>query len=330
MQRKEATDLEGLDISSYQTVDNEDLFFYRSPNFNYFRCYGSNHNSIDTNFLGNVQKAKSKGTLSGAYYFGTPKRSRDLIGQAQAQADQFAEALLEAYGDHRAYLTPFLDVEEYKDIDTNTPAYPMASGMTASEFVEWVKAFRDYFFAKTERRLGFYSNRYFLEDPYQMQVPQWKLAELSEMPLWLAEYDQWYKGIRGNVQPNNLGGWNVWTMWQYAVLKDASEYGCLHGTNQIDHNRIKDLSWLMPPKALDFSLVNLGNGSLRIDLTPEFEADYLGANVYVNNKWTAWISKDLINIVLYGLTTFSTLTIKVIAEDEYHDFSEPTIKTITL
>lgn len=333
MQSKSSQDLLGLDISSYQTIENPDKFFYGSQAFNIFRAYGSNHQTIDSQFVANVQKAKTKGVKSGAYYFGTPKATSDIVGHAQEQAQQFITALYSAYGEgNTGDITPFLDVEEYKDVTTGQAAMPMSSGMTSQQFITWIKAFRDYFFSKTKRRLGFYSNRWFLTDKIQMNCSQYQLQELSNMPFWLAEYDQWYGGIQKNNTPLDLGGWDRWVLWQYAVLTNGDVYGLVGSDNQVDHNRCSDISWLLPPPAIDdFTLINLGNGTLRIDIEAHpTVTDYLGANVYINNEWFAWVSKNQTSISLSGLQRGTPLQVKIVTEDYYHDFTDSKVQIITL
>lgn len=332
MQAKDGTELEGLDISEYQVLVDENMFFTNSPHYNIFRAYGSNHSAPDTQFITRVGMSISHGVPSGAYYFGTPKASATIVADAEAEAQQFIDVLYSAYGQGNVGdIIPMLDVEEYTDIATGTAGYPMASGMTGDQFIIWVKAFRDYFWNATGRRLGFYSNRYFLEDATQMALTLTQLTEISDMPLWLAEYDQWYGGTTGNVQPADLGGWTKWHLWQYAVVADADQYGLSHGQNQVDHNRLKEMSWLLPPPPVnEFSLSDLGSGSLRVDVTHPTIQDYTGVGIYVNGSFKAWLDRSTDSITLNGQTTNTQLEVYLISEDEAKDIAQSDSKFITL
>lgn len=331
MQRKEPTDLIGLDISSHQTMENSDKFFYNSLHFNYFRAYGSNHNAIDTSFVANVEKAKRYGIPSGAYYFGTPKKTADIVGHAKSQAKQFVDALRIAYKGGAGDLIPFLDIETYTDTETGHVREPMSSGMTARQLIDWIKAFRDYFFKETGRRLGFYTNEYFMTDPHEMGIPPSDplLQEIANMPLWIAQYDYWYGGIGGNQQPTEWGGWKNYAMWQYSVIENADYYGLKHPQNQVDHNRVKDLSWIMPPKPIqEFQLEDLGEGVLKITVKHPEEADYLGASVYINHQWAAWIAKNLNEITVKRAAGLQE--VHIATEDQYHDTTISSTKKINL
>lgn len=331
MQKKSDFDLYGLDISSYQQIINEDKLFYSFPDFIYFRAYGSIHSNMDADFLQNVQTAKKKGVPSGAYFFGTPKKSNDMIGDARQQADLFAKALQAAYGESCGDLIPFLDVEEYTDPITKHVKEPMSSGMTPREFVDWIKNFRDHFYTLTGRRVGLYSNRYFLTDPYQMGISPIMLSELASMPLWLAEYDYWYGGIRGNVQPADLGGWKRWAMWQYAVLYNADTYGLSHSSNEADHNRVTDISWIMKPPAInDFTILDLKGGMLEVAITHPAIPNYLGSSVYVNGEWKAWIPLSADRITIPRLPLRESLEVAICTESYYHDVTKSKSKLIML
>jgi hypothetical protein len=334
MQPKEQTDLIGLDISSFHTITNEDKLFYGSPHYIYFRAYGSDHTAQDSSFVKYVQRAQFYGVLSGAYYFGTPKASADIVGDAKSQATQFVNALESAYGKGKVgELTPFLDLEEYTDKATGKTGMPMSSGMTARQLIDWIKAFRDHFYYLTGRRVGLYTNRYFITDPLQMKIPSSDplLQEIKDMPLWLAEYDRWFKGIKGNFQPENMGGWSTYVMWQYAVIANADQYGLSHAQNQVDHNRVKDLSWIMPPPPItDFTLSDLGQGMLQIDVKHPDVSDYLGASVLINGVYKTWITKTMDFVTIPNLTLGISISVKLVTEDYTHDRTESTAKTIQL
>jgi GH25 family lysozyme M1 (1,4-beta-N-acetylmuramidase) len=338
VQAKNATtDIEGLDISSYQTITNADLLYSKSE-YIILRAYGSDHSGTgDTTFNARVTQALSYGCLVGAYYFGTPRAfptDTEAVTHAQGEAQQYIDKLYGAFGTGKVGdLTPFLDIEEYTDIATGTAGYPKASGMTGAQLIVWIEAFRDYFYNATKRRLGFYSNRYFLTDPSQMALTTTQLNEIKDMPLWLAEYDQWYGGSTGNVQPSNLGGWDKWVLWQYAVIADSPDWGISSSQNQVDHNRCSDLSWLLPPPKLDnWILSDNNNGSISVTIDQPNIPDYIGTSIYVDGVWKAWIDKSNLSNTqtITGLTIGQTYSVHVVTEDTYHDFTASDTKNITL
>jgi GH25 family lysozyme M1 (1,4-beta-N-acetylmuramidase) len=335
MQRKNSeTDIEGLDISSYQTITNADLLYSKSD-YIIFRAYGSDHTGAgDPTFEPRVAEAKEKGVLVGSYYFGIPRffpTDAEIISHAQGEAQQYIDKLYGAFGvGNVGDLVPFLDVEEYKDIGTQITGYPKASGMTGAQLITWVKAFRDYFWTITKRRVGFYSNRYFLTDPSQMGITTQQLTEISNMPLWLAEYDQWYGGSEGNVQPANLGGWDMYVLWQYAVIADSPTWGISSAGNEVDHNRASDLSWIKPPPPINnFSVFDEGAGVITVKIKHPNVIDYIGSSVYVNNIWRAWIPKTTEEITISNLS-LGEIEIQIATEDNYHDITFSGKKTLLL
>ena len=335
MQPKAPTDIEGLDLSSYQGITNATDLFTDYPHYIYFRARGSAA-TADPTLNSRVEMARNFGVPSGAYYFGTPKAfptDAEAIAHAQSQAQDFINILAGAYGAGRVGdLVPMLDIEEYKDTVTGVAGYPKASGMTSAQLLIWIKAFRDYFFTKTNRRLGFYSNRYFLTDPTQIGFTTAQLTQINDMPLWLAEYDQYYGGAAGNVQPANLGGWDKYVLWQYAVLPDADEHGLTHVTNEVDHNRTKSVDWIRPPRPVkDFRVKDLGAGTIEVTITKPDDVDYIGTSVYINNTWKKWISPAETKTTITGQPLGEPIIVQVMTEDLYHDTTPaPTPIEITL
>jgi hypothetical protein len=168
VQAKSATDLQGVDISSVQSITNEDLLFSKIG-FLICRAYGSDHTGTgDSAFAGFVAKAHTHKCPVGAYYFGTPfvdanfSTDAQLTSQAQTQCQQFIDKLYAVFGTGNVGdLVPFLDLETYTDkyanqghVITNNAWYPQASGMTSAQFVTWVKAFRDYFYSTYRAQIG--------------------------------------------------------------------------------------------------------------------------------------------------------------------------------
>lgn len=323
MQPRSTAGYFGLDISSFQIIVDAPKFFQKSPHFNYFRAYGSNHSGTgDTSFLNFVALAKQYGVPSGAYYFGTPRKPVNpgtIQSEAREEADQFIAKLQEAYGTGRyGDLIPMLDIEEYKDLRTSTNGYPKASGMTSNELLQWILEFRNYFKAQTGRAVGFYSNRYFMQDPTQMALSDAQMIQLYIMPLWLAEYDRYYPGNPANG-PARWAGWNDYNVWQYEVINDASTYGLAAG--DVDHDFTTDLQLIKPPPpSTNIGITQLSNTTLEIAFTPPTTSDYIGSDIYVDNIWKAWLVKGTNKKVITVTAVEGQLVkINVVSQDKWQD-----------
>lgn len=334
MQTRGSANIEGLDISSFQTITNAADLFADYPNFIYLRAYGSAA-SADTTFVSRAALAKSYGVPSGAYYFAQPTKAITAGGDVECdtQCDQFIAKLQEAYGTGKyGDLIPILDVESW---GTTTPQHPMYDGLTGDQLIDWVKRYRDRFFSKTNRRLGFYSNRYFLQDPTQMAITTTKLTEINNMPLWLAEYDQYYPAnTTPTNSPANLGGWTTFALWQYGVIADADQHGLSHGQNQVDHNITDSVDRIKPPPPpTGISATQTGDNELTVYFSKPNITDYLGANIYINGVWKKWIAKTAADLGTIDITAYSRNTdvsYQVIVEDTYSDFGISETKTIRL
>lgn len=126
MKARSSTDLQGADISSFQTITDPAQFF-TDFSFVYIRAYGSNHSSGgDTKFVEYVNLAKQYGVPSGGYFFATPDyTATNLQADAEAQAQLFMDKLQEAYGAGRfGDLVPMLDVEAYEGTITTGGGIP--------------------------------------------------------------------------------------------------------------------------------------------------------------------------------------------------------------
>jgi len=334
MQTRGSANIFGLDLSEYQTITNAADLFADYPNYIYLRSYGTS-GSPDPKFIERVNLAKSYNVPSGAYYFCTPTKALGAGGEAECdfQCDQFISHLYQAYGSNNCGdLIPMLDCEAW---GTTTPQRPMYT-LTGLQVRDWVARFRDRFYTTTKRRLGFYSNRYFLTDPTQLGLTAAQLDPLKNMPLWLAEYDEYYPNntIDTNA-PANLGGWTTYALWQYAVLADADQHGLSHGENKVDHNRTDSVDRIKPPPPpLNVSAVQTADNQLTINFTRPNITDYIGASVYVNGAWKAWVASSATSdLAVIDITNYSRnvdATYQVIAEDSYSDFGNSEIETIRL
>lgn len=357
MQTKDPNlDAFGLDVSSLQTITNETLLF-NSIDFLYARAYGSDHTGTgDSKFVDYCTRARAHGVPVGGYYFGTPyydpngmSLDWEIIEHAQDSAQQFVNKLETAFGaGNTGDLIPMLDVESYQDkynqpngkhTATMVNNYPQESGMTGDQLITWIKAFRDFFYQQTGRRCGIYAGRYFMTTTALanglkegMALTTAQMQQISDMPLWLAEYDEYTTGgSANNVTPPNLGGWDKYVAWQYTGLASASTYGLSHSANQVDANRSKDISWLLkPPLVESWGLTDNHDGTLTVTMTHPNVLDYIGTSVYQDNVWKKWISKTATSTTLTGLTLGTTYAIHLTTEDNYHDFTKTTDKSITL
>lgn len=354
MQSKQTTDLAGVDISSLQSITNETTLFSKI-NFLYCRAYGSDHTGTgDSAFNGFVTTAHNHKCPVGAYYFATPfvdaNNSTDaqLTTQAQGQAQQFIDKLQQAFGTgNYGDLVPFMDLETYTDKNANqghTPTqnawYPQ-SVMTSAQFVTWVKAFRDYFFAQTGRRVGIYWNAYWATttdvdsggNKQGMGLTNAQIADINNnntVPLWLAQYDQ-YANATTIVTPPDLSNMTHWDAWQYSGTGVASDYGLYHSANQVDLDRCTDLSYLqLPPLIQNWGVTDNQDGTVTVTMTHPTTVDYIGTSLYQDDKWIKWIAKGTTSVNVTGLTQGQTYNFKLVSEDNNHDFTSTAENTITL
>jgi lysozyme len=334
MQTRGSANILGLDLSEYQGITNAADLFADFPNYIYLRAFGSAGNP-DAKFLERVSLAKSYGVPSGAYYFAHPTKALGNGGEAEcdAQVEQFASLLEQAYG-YRNFgdLIPMLDVEAW---GTTTPQHPMFDGLTGVQVVDWVLRFRDKFFTRTNRRLGFYSNRYFLTDPTQLAMTTAQLDPLKVMPLWLAEYDRYYPANTTDTNaPANLGGWTSYVLWQYEVIADADTHGLTHGTNEVDHNRTDNVDRIKPPPPpTGISAKQIADNSIQISFTKPNVIDYIGSDIYINGVWKKWVGSADSTTQNFDVTAYAKnqdISYQVVSQDSYNDFGYSPLRTLRL
>lgn len=322
------------DLSSLQTITDLELLISKSPAI-ILRAYGSSHAAPDTEFIARAQLFRSRGVPTGAYYFGTPSTDIAIDGgaEADAQCDQFIAVLEQAYGvGDYGDLIPFLDIESW---GADVPQKPMFYGMDAAKILAWVKRFRDRFNSITKRKLGLYAGRYFMQQaayPEGLAMTSGQLTELSNMPLWLAEYDQYNVNQTAPeyIVPN-WAGWNSFANWQYDVPATASEWGVSHGTNQIDVNRIDSLDRVMPPpKPSNIKARMIEDNKIEVTFTRPAIMDYIGANVFINGAWKAWAlgTEERKEIDITAYTDGTDLSIVVESQDSYQDVGTASALTL--
>lgn len=326
MQSRGETDILFVDLSAYQVIEDEALLVSKSPAV-ILRAYGSNHTNADTEFLTRVAMFKTHNIPTGAYYFATPSVDPTTDGGAEvnAQCDQFIAVLEQAYGTGKyGDLIPFLDVEAWDT--TLDPDKPMYYGLTGAMVLDWIKRFRDRFNTATKRKLGLYGGRWFFQQatyPEGLALTQAQLSELDDMPLWLAEYDEYNAN---QTDPSYIvpdwGGWTSFAGWQYDVAPIADTYGLSHVENKVDMNRIDSLDRLMPPPpATDIIAKMVADNSMQVSFSRPNVMDYIGSSIYINNSWKAWVdgvdSSAVIDITAYADGT--DISIIVETQDAYLD-----------
>lgn len=334
MQTRGSADIIFVDISAYQTITDENLLFSKTPAI-YLRAFGSNHATVDATFYERAAMAKAHGVPCGAYYFATPTTDPATDGgaEARAQADQFITVLQNAFGTGKyGDLIPMLDCEAWDS--TVTPMKPMFYGITGAILLAWIEAFRDHFFARSGRRLGFYSNRYFLTDPTQAAMTTAQITELNNMPLWLAEYDNYYpQNTTDTAAPANLGGWTTYAAWQYLEGVEADQWGLSHFENKVDLNRTDSLDRLLPPPPpTNVNPVQIADNMIEVTFTKPAIMDYLGSSLYVNGVWRKWITAaaSSVQLDITGFARNADITVQITAEDTYSDFGRSEVKTLRL
>lgn len=242
MQTRSATDVYGVDISSYQGNVDWGKMKAKNVRFVILRAYGSNHTGTgDANFERYVAEARTAGVPTGAYYFATPTPPLKLE-EARTQAQQFIDKLQRGYGvGHYGDLLPFVDIEH----NPNATAGKNITDLGKANLISWILEFRSYFESKTGKKLGIYCGEWFMKDPTNMGYTDAELAPLADMPLWVAEFEKYWgtTRIQTNPAPNNFGGWTSYVAWQFSENGSGAEYGV--SSTAIDLDVTKDISLLM-------------------------------------------------------------------------------------
>jgi GH25 family lysozyme M1 (1,4-beta-N-acetylmuramidase) len=242
MQTRSATDVYGVDISSYQGNVDWGKMKAKNVRFVILRAYGSNHTGTgDTNFERYVAEARTNGIPTGAYYFATPTPPLNLE-EARTQAQQFIDKLQSGYGvGHYGDLLPFVDIEH----NPNATAGKNITDLGKANLITWILEFKRYFQEKTGKVLGIYCNEWFMKDPTNMAYTDDEMRPLADMPLWVAEFEKYWgtTRIQTNPAPNNFGGWTGYVAWQFSENGNGAEYGV--SSSAIDLDVTKDLSLLM-------------------------------------------------------------------------------------
>lgn len=260
MQSKANAPFFGVDISSLQTITDENLLFSQID-FLYCRAYGRDHTGTGDSQIANfVAAARRNNCPVGAYYFGFPfvdaaagvSTDAQITANAETQAQQYIDKLYSVFGQGNVGdLIPIVDCEQFADTQsqyghtaTGNTQYPQAV-MTNAQFVVWLLAFKNYFNSHTGKRLGMYTGDYWLQAaPLEgIGLTAAQLTEINNdpLPLWIARYDE-YNSANDTVP--NIGTWSEYIAWQYTGLGAADAYGVSHVDNQLDFNRASDLNML--------------------------------------------------------------------------------------
>ena len=118
--------------------------------------------------------------------------------------------------------------------------------------------------------------------------------------------------------------------WQFDVPFTATEWGVTHGTNQIDVNRTSSLDLLMPPPPPSNVFARMINdNTIEVTMNRPNVTDYIGSDIYINDKWKAWMTKSMERAVI-DVTAYpddADITIQLVSQDATLDFgySEPLV-----
>lgn len=267
MQTKDECPYVGVDISSLQSISDEALLFSKID-FLYCRAYGRDHTGTgDSKLADYVAAARRNNCPVGAYYFGFPfvdaaagvSTDAEITANAEVQAQQFIDKLYAVFGTGNVGdLTPILDFEQYTDSTTQyghtatgNAYYPQAV-MTDDQAMVWLLAFKNYFNNATGKRLGIYTNDYWItyqgaQDALGLSTAQLQSINTVDDPmtLWVSRYDEWNGGATGNTTVPDFGNWTEFAAWQYTASGvSAASYGIYHSQDQLDMNRASDLNML--------------------------------------------------------------------------------------
>lgn len=133
---------------------------------------------VNTHFVADANAAAAAGLKVGAYHYARPATD------PARQAADFAAQLALVPGQT---LPPVLDLE-------------VAEGKSPQQLIEWTRTFTSELKRLTGRTPMIYTYRYFWADNMA------NTTEFSEMPLWLAAYQ--------NTAPAPMGGWDKIAFWQ--------------------------------------------------------------------------------------------------------------------
>lgn len=318
--------LKGVDLSHYQpsasinwnTLKNVDniSFVYLRACLGYVKDYQAGVVTdpkgymIDTQVVNHIRNAKGVGLPVGFYHFSHMAQGASYdINEADAEATFFANTIASSmtsagysgYGD----LLPVLDLE------MPNPDNPSASGLTASQIMNWAKRFCNVFTSLTGRQIMVYTSRYFYN--------QFGITEASNLlktlPLWNAEYYQ-YTPMPDDTPPS-YGGFNDWTVWQHSQTGRIQAYSA-----DVDLNwGPKDLCWLMPPTTpTGLNALSPAGTQVSLQWNQNPELDIARYDVY-NGSVKIGTTAGTNYSITSGLTAGSSYTFKVQAVDQYGDVS---------
>ncbi|MCX5044950.1 glycoside hydrolase family 25 protein [Aldersonia sp. NBC_00410] len=216
-----AADINGPDVASWQHDDSSiiDWFAVRNSGHEFAMIKATEGlDYINPFFVPDTVAARLAGVARGAYHFARPQAS------PEAQAAFFAATVIGVNGPP-GDLPPILDLEN-------------SGGLPPAALIDWTHRFLNTVEGLTRRVPIIYTYPNF-----------WKTAmantnQFIRYPLWIADY-------RGNAQPELVGGWPVWTFWQYT---DRGVIPGIAGTTDLNF-----YSGAMGP--LDLFSNNLSSGS---------------------------------------------------------------------
>lgn len=191
MQTRNKGNAQGIDVSHHQGVIDWTKVAAAGVSFAFIKA---TQNSMDPQFLANVNGAKAAGLLVGAYHY--MDDSVTTMDKARAAAQTFYKGI-QAAGGQGVFDLPFvLDYESNKN------------KLTSATLTAVAKAF----LVEIQRLTGV--------SPMLYTYPSFIgfFSGLTDYPLWIARYS--------NQAPADASGWKRWDFWQYS---DGSLGGELPG-----------------------------------------------------------------------------------------------------
>jgi len=183
---------QGMDIYHGDSITWGDL----SPHIQFVYCKCSQGATYkDPMFTGNVNSAKGKGLIVGAYHFIT------FADSAQVQADNFLAGGFDFSAP--GSLPPALDVEWQvgsDDAETNDLNQFITDNKDAC--VQIIADWLDIVATQTGRTPVIYTAKGFMNEYFS------GVTEFSNNPLWIPAYQQ--------QQPGLPAGWTSYAIWQYS------------------------------------------------------------------------------------------------------------------
>lgn len=195
MQSGSADNLKGVDVSRWQGKIDWNQVKRAGKSFAYVKATEGS-SLVDPMFVRNYDGVRNVGMILGVYHFARPAgQNLTAIEQdARRQAEWFLGAVQSRGGFRAGDLPPMLDFESN------------AQGLSATDLAIWIRAWRESL-AANRLNAGIYTYPYFWESALGDST------SFDGASLWVANYMV--------TAPQNFGGWNAWSCWQYSDQGDV-------------------------------------------------------------------------------------------------------------